>query len=70
MDWANDNADSIELTGHLVAVGQRRLAIQNQIQQIAALQSLAEAQRRQQMENALLEERQNVLYDIRLRTRM
>jgi hypothetical protein len=63
-NWANDNAGFIELYGNLAAVGQRHLVIQNQIQQIAALQSLAEAQKRQQIENALLEERQNILYDI------
>lgn len=63
-DWANENLGSIELTGNLAAVGQRHLLIQNQLSQIAALQSLAEAQRRQQVERALLEERQNILYDI------
>ncbi|HEY5345302.1 MAG TPA: hypothetical protein VIK62_03040 [Verrucomicrobiae bacterium] len=63
-DWANDNSGFIDLNGNLAAVGQRHLAIQNQIQQIAALQNLAEAQRRQQMEKALLEDRQNILYDI------
>jgi hypothetical protein len=63
-DWANNNEGFIELNGNLAAVGQRHLTIQNQIQQIAALQNLAEAQRRQQMEKVLLEERQNILYDI------
>jgi hypothetical protein len=63
-DWANDNMGSIELSGNLAAVGQRHLAIQKQMEQVAALQSLAEAHRRQQIENALLEERQNILYDI------
>jgi hypothetical protein len=63
-DWANDNVGSIELSGNLAAVGQRHLSIQTQMQQVAALQNLAEAQRRQQLENALLEERQNILYDI------
>jgi len=63
-DWANNNLGTIELSGNLAAVGQRHLAIQNQIQQVAALQSLAEAQRRQEIEAALLQERQNILYDI------
>lgn len=63
-DWANDNVGSIELSGNLAAVGQRHLSIQSQMQQVAAMQTLAEAQRRQQLENALLEERQNILYDI------